>query len=304
MKRWVVRLVFLGLLWPFCAGVAAERPAWISAPASPSSVPIVLAAREVPGLVLKWFDNHSTAHALFLRGDVQILSTGLSVGVRFFRQGMPVRMIGSTVSGLTFLIADAPVRNFRDLCGRTLVLPFEGSPIEEVTRFLMEQEGLVWGRDIPIAYAPFPATVNRVRQGTVHAAALPEPYVSQLAVAGACRIVLDYADLWDRRTGTAFGYPQVGLFVHENWAKEHPELLRRFMDALARAVARVTQNPAAAAGETAAELPFPPEVLKNALARMRFRMLRQAQLRETVTGYYQTIGHPLDASFDRFFIAD
>lgn len=304
MKPLVAWLICLGLLWPPFPALGANAPALVYAPATPGAVPLVLAVREVPQLRLKWFDNHSRAHALFLRKDVQILATGLSVGVQFFAQGAPVRMIGSHVSGLTFLMSDGPARNFRDLRGRTLVLPFEGSPIQEVTRFLMAREGLVWGRDIPIAYASFPATVNRLRQGQVHAAALPEPFVSQLLAAGTGQVAFSYADLWDACTGGTGGYPQVGLFVQDAWAAENRALVRQFMDALDRAVTRVFEDPQGAVAETGSDFPFPPAVLRDALGRTRFRMLRQEALRQAVTDYYRTIGHPLDESFDAFFIAD
>ncbi len=311
----------IGMVWLFALMLlclprlsGADEPIRVWAPATPGSLPLVLAVREMPQLALQWFDNHSRAHALFLRGDVPLLCTGLSVGVKLFEQGVPVRMIASHVSGLTFLMTDRPVRNFHDLRGQTLVLPFEGSPIQEVTRFLMEQEGLGWGREIPIEYAPFSATLHRFRQGEIRAAALPEPFVSQLLATGTGQIAFAYADQWNACTKTDSGYPQVGIFVQQQWADEHRSLIRGFTDALERAVIRIIQDPEGVVSETGAQLPFPPDLLKASLGRTRFHMLRGKALVQAVNAYYRTIGYPAALSnsrkaqshepFDAFFVTD
>ncbi|MEZ4526960.1 MAG: hypothetical protein R2941_13675 [Desulfobacterales bacterium] len=81
--------------------------------------------REIPQLAIQWFENHSKAHALFC-ADVPLLCTGLSAGVKLFEQGVPVRMIASPCPGLTFLMTDRPVRNFRSFRGIPGVAPFKG----------------------------------------------------------------------------------------------------------------------------------------------------------------------------------
>ena len=76
----------------------------IYAPATPSSIPILLAARHMDDAEVTIFTNHAQANALFLRGDVDILVTGLSVGVDLFKNGAPVQVIDSYVAGLTYLV--------------------------------------------------------------------------------------------------------------------------------------------------------------------------------------------------------
>ena len=83
----------------------------IYAPATTSSAPVILAAQQLATHAgtnetadLTIFTNHSQANTLFLRGDVDILVTGLSVGVEFFRNGAPVQAINCNVSGLTYLV--------------------------------------------------------------------------------------------------------------------------------------------------------------------------------------------------------
>ena len=127
----------------------------IYAPATPSSIPILLAARHIEGAQVTIFNNHTQANAQFLRGDIDILVTGLSVGLDLFKNGAPVQVIDSYVAGVTYLVTyGKKVKRFADLKGETIYIPFEGSPIEETTRFFIEREGLIWKKDILVAYAP------------------------------------------------------------------------------------------------------------------------------------------------------
>src|SRR5512135_3389394 len=70
---------------PVPTAAAGQRLA-IYAPATPSSVPVIMAARAM-GADVTIYSNQSQANTLFLRGDVPIFVTGLSVGVEFFKNG-------------------------------------------------------------------------------------------------------------------------------------------------------------------------------------------------------------------------
>ena len=131
----VVMLVVVGFT-VFPGDTFATDQIQIYTPPTPSSIPLILAARNLENTKVTIFANHSQAHTLFLRDDVPILVTGLSVGIDFFRQGIPVQIVNSYISGLTYLVTRGkPVQTFRELQGQELYLPFEGSPIEEITKF-------------------------------------------------------------------------------------------------------------------------------------------------------------------------
>lgn len=273
----------------------------IQAPASPAAIPLILAAANLPEANLRIFTSHTQAHALFLNDQAPILATGLAAGVRFFRQGVPVRIVNSYVSGLTYVVADFAVEHFRDLRGRRLLLPFAGSPIEEVTRFFMSREGLQPQRDIPVGYAGFPSAVRMLQEGRIHAAVLPEPFVAMALENPALRVTLSYQALWQRHTGRTDGYPQVGTFVKAPWAATHAELLQRLNTEIARAIIRMQRDPADAVGRAAAYLPFPPGILPAALKRTAFQLLQGPGLKQSITDYYTILGVPLDATFEDFF---
>lgn len=286
--------------------VLAEARIRIYAPPTPSSIPLILAAQNLPDADITIFANHSQAHTLFLRDDVQILVTGLSVGLDFFRQGIPVQIVNSYVSGLTYLVTkDKPVQTFRELQGQELYLPFEGSPIEEITRFFAAREGLDLKKDFKVLYAPFPSVLELLKQGKVAAVALPEPSVTLAITQGNGQLAFGYKDKWDALTGGTTGYPQVGTFVKKSWAETHREVLQRLDEELAKALQLVKADPQKAVELTKTYFQFPDKILLTSLGRTAFDSKTAQALKQEITGYYQTIGSPLDEkTFNAFFGLD
>lgn len=281
---------------------AAHTKLVVYAPATPSSIPVLIAAQHMDDVEITIFTNHAQANALFLRGDADILVTGLSVGVDLFKNGAPVQVIDSYVAGMTYLVTyGKKVERFADLKGQEIYLPFEGSPIEEMTRFLVEQEGLVWKTDIKPVYSPFASSVELLKQGKAGAVALPEPSVTLVEGQSEVYVSLSYRAKWDEATGTRAGYPQVTPFVMRDWAAAHPDVIARFNDEIAAALKTIQQDPAAAIEQTQAQLGLPDKVLRSSLSRTDFAFISSDALAEAIRGYYQTIGKPLDDTFDAFF---
>lgn len=274
----------------------------IYAPASPSSIPVIIAAEEIPGAEVTIFTDHSQANTLFLRDDVDLLVTGLSVGVSFFSQDVPVQMVNSYVAGLTYLVTHGEeVYSFSDLRGKELVVPFEGSPIEEVTRFFVAQEGLVWGENIEPMYLPFPSAMELLKQGEIDAVALPEPFVTMVEGYEGVYPSLSYRATWDALTSGDTGYPQVGTFAKSEWADAHTELLAAFNAGLSDAIAAVEQDRETAVAFAETYFAFPPSVLSSALSRTSFALRTGSEMSVDIQDYYTTIGNPLDETFDAFF---
>lgn len=287
---------------PQVAGQPAPAVLVVYAPATPSSVPVLMAARRMQDVEVTIFSNHSQANSLFARGDVDILVTGLSVGVDLFKAGAPVQVIDSYVAGMTYLVTHGKaIKRFADLKGQEIYIPFEGSPIEEMTRFLVEQEGLTWKTDIKPVYLPFASSVELLKQGKATAVALPEPSVTLVASQPDIYISLSYREAWDKATGSVSGYPQVTPFVMREWAAGHADVIARFNAEVAAAVQAIQEDPAAAAAQVHEQLGLPEPVLRTALGRTDFAFISADALAESIWGYYRTIGNPLDETFDAFF---
>jgi len=274
----------------------------IYAPATPTSIPLILAAQNLPGTRVHIFVNHSQAHCLFLRNEISILSTGLSVGVSFYRQQVPVVILNSYVSGLTYLVArKKKVSAFKDLKGEKIYLPFPGSPVEETTRYFIEQEKLRWKEDVQIGYADPDTAAQLLQHGRIAAAALPEPFAGLAARVPGIHVSLNYMALWARHTGVGTGYPQIGLFAKRDWAENNSFYIQRLNHELTKAVEWISSFPEAACEKARPYFQFSEDILCSAIRNVAFRSLNSDQLKNEIKNYYQTIGNPLDEGFNEFF---
>jgi NitT/TauT family transport system substrate-binding protein len=274
----------------------------IYAPASTSSIPVILAASKMKNVSLTLYTNQAQANTLFLRGDASILVTGLSVGVDMVRNGAPVQMVNSYVSGLSYLVAyNHSAAQFSDLKGQKIYLPFKGSPVEEVSAHLAQKSGLLWGQDLTPVYAPFDSSVELLKQGKADWVVLPEPNVSLLEGQPNIQISLSLYDEWNKAHPGEDGYPQVSSFVNANWAKEHAQTINDFNQALADAIVMTQQNPSAAVDAAKGQFKLPQAILLKSLSRTRYHMLTGAKMQDAINHYYLTIGKPLDEKFAAFY---
>lgn len=283
-------------------GIPQDEILVIYAPASSSSIPVILAASKLDNVDIQLYTNQSQANTLFLRGEVNILVTGLSVGVDLYTNTAPVQMISSYVSGLSYLVTSGrQITSISELEGQSVYIPFEGSPIEQVMQFLVEKQGLTWKSDVNPIYSPFESSIELLKQGTATAVILPEPNVTLVEDQPNIYISLDLYDEWNKETGSTQGYPQVAAFVQPEWAAANGEAIGAFNQALSEAVEYVQQNPDAAIDAVQSYYKLPAEKLAKALSRTRYLFMSGEEMQSSVENYYQTIGKPLDETFADFY---
>lgn len=298
-------LTGLSIFMLFASALAAsaeDARITIYAPATPASIPLIFAAERLPDTRVHIFFNHSQANCLFLRDEISILSTGLSVGVSFYRQQMPVVILNSYVTGLTYLVSrKSNISNFSDLKGEKIYLPFPGCPVEETTRYFIENENLRWKEDVLIGYADPDAAVRLLRNGRIFAAALPEPFATLARSDPDLHVSMNYKELWARHAGIDNGYPQVAIFAKREWAEKHPLYIQKLNQELTKAVEWIASFPAEACEKAKPYFQFSESVLCPAIKGVSFRSLNSEQLQKEIKNYYHIIGNPLDESFEGFF---
>jgi NitT/TauT family transport system substrate-binding protein len=272
------------------------------APATTSSIPVILAAEKLENVDLVLYTNQSQANTIFLRGEAQFLVTGLSVGMDLYKNTAPAKLVNTYVTGLSYLVTyKKQVKHFEELKGEDIYVPFEGSPIEEASIYLAEQEGLVWGEDLTPVYSPFDASVALLKQGELSAVVLPEPTVSLVEGQPDVFVSLSYYDLWNENNPGAAGYPQVGTLVNSEWAETHDEDIRLFNQALDEAIQSVQEDPAVAIEAVKENLDFPAEILTKSLQRTYYQFAAGAEMQQGIEEYYRLIGKAVDEHYKDFY---
>ncbi len=277
----------------------------IYAPVSTSSIPVILAAQNMPEVNLVLYTDQSQANAEFIRGDADVLVSGLSVGVDMRRNGVPVQVVNSFVSGLSYLVSyGQPLNSLDELDGKSVYVPFEGSPIDQVMNFLVTANGLKWKEDVTPVYAPFDSSIALLKEGKLEIVVLPEPSVTLVEDVPNVFVNLDLAAEWDIATGVEGGYPQVATFVSTEWASSHNDTILAFNQTLQDVIEQIEKDPAAAVEQVKDYYKIPADKLLTSLSRTRYSYVAGQQMQTSIEMYYATIGAPLDENFkDFYFVA-
>ena len=287
-----------------CAGTAVEEagPFEVYAPASTSSIPALLAASQHENINVTLYSNQQQANTLFIRGDIPVLVTGLSVGQTLYAQDVPVQMSNSFVAGLSYMVTyGEAVESFADLAGKEVYVPFEGSPIEEICAYFAAQEGLIWGEDITPVYSPFDSSVALLKEGKAAAVVLPEPFVSLVESQEDLYVSIPFYDLWNSYNDGADGYPQVGAFVNSEWAESHAAEIEAFNVSLAEAIASVEADPEAAVRVVAEYYKFPEAVLSKSLNRIQYNLVSGEAMQNLVNEYDSILGNGTNENETDFY---
>lgn len=294
-------LLALGLsLWGLGQGESpADVPLRIAAPRTISSAPLlVLHGSKVAGRVVEveLYDDHPLAMAEFLSGRYEVLFTGYQLGLSRWLADRQVLNLATVVWGVSALVVNDPsLSGLASLRGKTVLVPFAGSPLEVQLKALLRAAGL--DGQVTLDYSPITQMPALLAQGRAHAIAIPEPLVSRLVSQGQGRVLFTFASEWDRLTGDPRS-PQVCLFVRTDRFTAEPEVFQ----ALRQRVKEVAEGlyTDSDVAVLASRLELPPALLVRALGGTLFGVPdRESQLR-LHAAYHRAVGDGVNLSLDFF----
>ena len=283
----------------------------ILVPQSTSALPFLLIHSQGPtdGLEVsvEQFASHPQALALLLKGDADLLLTGTSQGWENRLDGSPLVMIDTGIWGISSLVVKDPsLKDFADLKGKRIALPFAGSPLDFQTRAILSRLSMDPDRGVTISYGPFTQSMPLLMAGQLDAVALPEPQATMMVREQGLIRAETYAGAWAKATGDPES-PQVSLFATSAFASSHKAVITRLVDAWRKASAQVREKPDAAAEAFASTLSSTPEIMAEAARNTLFDVPDFKENKTRVMAYYGEVApyfpaprRPLDDAF--FFI--
>jgi NitT/TauT family transport system substrate-binding protein len=270
----------------------------VLAPQSTASVPLILMAREDPiegfDIETELFINHPQALARILTGDADFIFTGTSTGWENHLDGGPLVMLNTGVWGVSYLVGKDPaIRDFSDLKGKRVALPFPGSPLDFQTRAILRRIGIDPAKDLTLSYSPFTQSVPMLLMGQVDAAPLPEPLATDVTMNRGLLRLVDYKKAWAKVSGGNEYSPQVSLFALGESSLRKGAFIVKFVGEWRRVAERVKKDPAAAAGACADALALPLPVVSVATGKTLFLVPSFDEHRRMVLEYYEAVKNDL-----------
>ncbi len=280
------------------AQTAEEPPLRILVPKSTSSIPLLVVEKldesddVVPGASIEvgFFSNHQQALALLLRGEVELLLTGTSMGWQNHLDGGPMMLVNTGIWGVSSLLTKDPsINGFEDLEGKTISVPFPGAPLDVQVRYILRSMGLSPDDDVSIQYLPFAQSIGGLMSGKVDASPLPEPIATDLVLNKGLKRVTEMRIAWGQARDDEPEAPEVSLFAHADRISTRGSEIDGVVAAWRDASEWIAAHPEQAGVEYADLLGRPAEVLAEAVNRTVFRIPSYEKNRTAVTDYFAII---------------
>lgn len=190
-------------------------------------------------------------------------------------KGSAVRIVAGAASGGVYLITRPGIDDVRQLSGKKIATPQLGNTQDVALRYWLRQNGLrtdtKGGGDVHIVPQENAQTLQTFATGDIDGAWVPEPFASRLRLESKGRVLLDERELWPGKE-----FVITHLVVRQEWARQHPDLLSRLLEAHVEANEALTKEPEAAARtvnaaiEKLTQKPLRPDVLDSAFKNITF----------------------------------
>lgn len=209
-------------------------------------------------------------------GELDLAFVGPVPALTAASHGVPVRIVSGVASGGSSLVISrrSNAERLPDLCGKLVVAPQYGNTQEVQFRAIISDSGLPAGgpKALRLAQADPADCGVLLETGRVAAAFLPEPWASLYVSTGAGRrlsVPTATSENW-------LSYPSTVLAAREDFAANHPEILRRWASALAFVSGAIQARPEEALTVCRREIgrltgkALPEEVMRQAFDSCRF----------------------------------
>lgn len=202
------------------------------------------------------------AHAVE-QGQILIGSMGLPPFLKGFSQGLPARVIGSSVvQQLDHFLAGRPeIKDMGGLKGKKIGILSCGSCDDYFIRFMLRSSSIDPDRDVEIV--PLGDAYGRIEpflSGKVDAGFLVEPFVALGESREQVKVLATVKDYFPR-------YQWGIIFADNRLLEENPDFVHRAMNAYRRSCREIKENPEEAAAFGAQVFHLKKEVFRQALLR-------------------------------------
>jgi NitT/TauT family transport system substrate-binding protein len=206
--------------------------------------------------------------------DLVYVGPGPAINAYVRSSGRALRVVAGAASGGAALVvrAESGIARASDLDRRILASPQLGNTQDIALRTYLRENGLApleQGGSVRITAIANPDILSLMKRGEIDGAWVPEPWVTRLLREADARMHVDERTLWpDGRFTTAV------VVTSQAFLGEHPELVRRILQAHVELTEWIRANPAEAREQLNAELgrllgkPLPIHILTDAFSRM------------------------------------
>ncbi|MEM9977404.1 MAG: ABC transporter substrate-binding protein [Cyanobacteria bacterium P01_D01_bin.2] len=240
--------------------------------------------------------NHEQVKALLASGQGQITSNPTLLAAGLYQQGLPIKLLNVMIWGNIYVLsADREIRQWEDLRGKSVLIPFKGGMPEMIFRFLATQSGLQPDQDFTIqSTQDFQSTAQLLLTGAGDVGVFAEPHASNVVTQAQQQDLelfysLDFKESWSQITGQPARFPQAGISILNSLVDNNPDVVALIQTELRNSLNWIQQNPTDAAELGAQYMDTPAPVIEQSLRTNLFDYVPAMEARPELEVFYQSL---------------
>ncbi|WP_239285014.1 ABC transporter substrate-binding protein [Collinsella sp. An2] len=252
-----------------------------------------------------------------IQGDLDALCVPANLAATLYQrtEGNIVVSNINTLGVLDIVEAGQTIQTVHDLAGRTIHSAGRGSTPQYALEYILRAAGLEPGTDVSIEWHSEHAECLAALQADPTAVCmLPQPFAtSALSKVDGARIAIDLSEAWNDAAASAGSDATLvtGVtVVRRAFVQDHPDAVEEFLDAYARSVDFVNDDPATAAQLIEAAGIIDATVAERAIPYCHIVCTRGETMHSELEGYLQTLADADPSSVggsmpdDDFYLVD
>jgi ABC-type nitrate/sulfonate/bicarbonate transport system substrate-binding protein len=213
-------------------------------------------------IAFKSFQTGAPQNQAMAAGEIQISSAGMGPAV-VAASRLPATLLAVTVLGQTAVIThkDSPAKTIKDLKGKRIAFPGEGSQQYPLILKALADNGLTV-RDVELFKTNGAGVTTLVEQRDVEAGIVWDPFISQALAGGKARLLARSDEIMPIKQGNYLGN---GEYARLDFVEKRPELVQDIIEAHVKAIDFIQREPAKAAKLWAKELGMDEKIINFSL---------------------------------------
>jgi sulfonate transport system substrate-binding protein len=273
MKRFSALLLAVASVALLGTGMPVLSQQTVNYGVQPATMPIYI-ARELGLLdpiekkhnikvVFRNFTYGAPENQAMAAGELQMASAGMGPAI-IAASRLPSTLVAITILEQTAIIVpkDSPLKNVRELKGKKVAFPGEGSQQYPLLLKALADAGLKEA-DITLFKTDGAQIPTLLQNKSVDAGITWDPHVSNALAAGHSRVLIKAEKIMPIMQGHYIGN---GEYVHNDFLAKRPEVVQDLVTANVRAIDFILRDPKAAAKMWSKQIGFPENVINYSLS--------------------------------------